>query len=162
MSVLGEAIKVAREAGGLSRAQLAERARISHVFVGKIEQGKRNPSPPTFGRIARVLGLTVAELRMRAELVSASSRATEDELTRQLIRSVALGVGVRAVLPIVGIGPWAAAALGINAAKEYVRTRQQESEMLLGREMSAKQKLQAFVDQLSEADAEMLLSALDP
>lgn len=79
MGELGETIRGAREASGLTRAQLAKEAGISQVFIGKIEQGKRNPSPPTLVRTASALKLSAGELMTRAELLDASNMVANDE-----------------------------------------------------------------------------------
>ena len=53
---LGARIKQYREARGLSQAALAERARLSRVYVQKLEAGEKlNPSFEALERIARAL-----------------------------------------------------------------------------------------------------------
>jgi transcriptional regulator with XRE-family HTH domain len=61
---LGAQIRAWRLRRDLTQAALAERARLSHIFVAKVEGGERLPSWPTLERIARVLHVTV-----RIELV---------------------------------------------------------------------------------------------
>ena len=61
---LGVQIRAWRLRRGLTQAVLAERAKLSQIFVAKVEGGSRLPSWPTLERIARVLHVTV-----RIELV---------------------------------------------------------------------------------------------
>lgn len=61
---LGDRIKALREKRGLTRAELAERAGLSVIFVRKVEAGERNPSFDSLAEIARVLRAT-----LRVELV---------------------------------------------------------------------------------------------
>jgi len=52
---LGEEIKRLRVKRRLSQAQLAQRAKVSTVFIYKVEAGERMPSWETLDRITRVL-----------------------------------------------------------------------------------------------------------
>lgn len=47
---------------GLSQQTLADRARLSRNFVAQIERGESVPTIATLGRIAKALGVSVAEL----------------------------------------------------------------------------------------------------
>ncbi len=55
-------LKKLREARGLTQATLAKRARITREYVSKLESGRASPTLVTLERIAKSLGLTVAEL----------------------------------------------------------------------------------------------------
>ena len=58
MSKVGDYIRARREAKGLSKRQLAEKAGISHSEVHRIENGERqNPSVPMLIALASVLGI---------------------------------------------------------------------------------------------------------
>jgi transcriptional regulator with XRE-family HTH domain len=60
---MGQIIKELREARGLTQDQLAKRARITRPYLTMLEQGsKSNPSPAIIKRLARVLGVSGAEL----------------------------------------------------------------------------------------------------
>lgn len=62
---LGERIKQLREERGLTQEELASRARLSRIYIAKLEQGDRlSPSFPALERIARALGV-----RVRIDLV---------------------------------------------------------------------------------------------
>jgi transcriptional regulator with XRE-family HTH domain len=61
---LGERIKALREKRGLTQAALAERTKLSVIFIRKVEAGERNASFETLARIARELHAT-----LRVELV---------------------------------------------------------------------------------------------
>ncbi len=63
---LSTQIRQLRTRRGLTQAELARRARLSWIYIAKIEGGDReSPSLPALGRIARALGA-----RLRVELVS--------------------------------------------------------------------------------------------
>ena len=63
---LGITIRRLRDERGLTQAELAARAKLSLVFIRKVEQGARMPSWLTLQEIARVLGTTVdVSLRRR-------------------------------------------------------------------------------------------------
>ena len=55
-------MRLARQALGLTQAQLAEAAGIDGSFYGQVERGKNVPSLRTFLSIARVLGVGPEEL----------------------------------------------------------------------------------------------------
>lgn len=93
MSAMGTTINELRRAVGLGRPELAKLAGISRVFLGKIEQGSRQPSPRTLTAIAAALNVTAAELMARAALVDASGADTDEEMKRRLIRSLTVGAG---------------------------------------------------------------------
>ncbi len=51
-----------RKAKGFSRYELAKRARISRVYVTKLEAGRSDPTVGMLTRLARALGVPVTEL----------------------------------------------------------------------------------------------------
>jgi len=56
-------LKRLREARGWTQAELAKRAKVTRPYITMLEQGARKtPSLPTLQRLARVLGVPVAEL----------------------------------------------------------------------------------------------------
>lgn len=70
---LGEIIEQAREAAGLSREELAQRAEISREYIWMVERGKKAPTVPVFLRIAKGLGLRGSTLLARVERASGAS-----------------------------------------------------------------------------------------
>ena len=64
---LGRAIKVARTELGLSRKELAAKARISYPYVADIESGRGRPSSSALLAIARALGMSPSTLMASAE-----------------------------------------------------------------------------------------------
>lgn len=60
---LGVVIRTKRQAAGLTQAELAKRARVTQGYVAQIEGGrKKSPSLESLRRLAKALGVTVAEL----------------------------------------------------------------------------------------------------
>jgi transcriptional regulator with XRE-family HTH domain len=55
-------LKKLRKARGLSRYELAKRARISRVYVAKLEAGQSDPTVGMLQRLARVLDVPVTQL----------------------------------------------------------------------------------------------------
>ena len=64
---LASAVRTLRERGGLSRAELAERARISTSWLSRIESGAYDPSWGSMRRVARGLGVSMEVLSEVAE-----------------------------------------------------------------------------------------------
>lgn len=62
MQTLGERIREARKATGLSQEQLALQADIDRSFMGQVERGQRNISVLTLLRMARVLDVNLGSL----------------------------------------------------------------------------------------------------
>ncbi|MCG8595359.1 MAG: helix-turn-helix domain-containing protein [Kiloniellales bacterium] len=66
----GSVLRSLRLARKLSQERLALEANLDRTFVSLLERGKRQPSLETLLRVAKVLGLTPAELVTRTvELV---------------------------------------------------------------------------------------------
>ena len=59
---LGEAARTAREALGLTQAQVAKKAEMSPAVYGRIERGGMMPSVPALRRLAVALGVSPAVL----------------------------------------------------------------------------------------------------
>lgn len=61
---LGARVKALREAKGWTQADLAASAKLSVIYVAKIEGGDRVPTVATLKRLARALGVAlVIDLR---------------------------------------------------------------------------------------------------
>lgn len=60
---IGRMLKALREAKGFSQVELAARAKVERTYIVKLESGdKKNPSLAILQRLARALGVPVAEL----------------------------------------------------------------------------------------------------
>ena len=60
---IGKMLKERREVLGLTREQLAKKARVTTAYVSMMEAGKRkNPSLVVLHRLAKALGVPVTEL----------------------------------------------------------------------------------------------------
>jgi len=62
LQVLGQRIRGARKAKGLSQEDLALKSDTNPSYVGGIERGQRNPSFKKLCAIARILGRDVGSL----------------------------------------------------------------------------------------------------
>ncbi|CAO5150863.1 putative HTH cro/C1-type domain-containing protein [Frankia sp. AiPs1] len=107
-------IKGAREAAGLSRAELAHQAGINPLYMDKLEQGARHPSPSKLAALARVVQVSAGELMTRAALLEASTAPTNDELLRRLLRAASTGAGVQAALRLVSVATPMASILAVK------------------------------------------------
>ncbi len=61
-STLGQTIRAAREARGLTQADLAARAQVAQAYLSYLEQDQREPSLSIAARIARELQIPLDEL----------------------------------------------------------------------------------------------------
>jgi DNA-binding XRE family transcriptional regulator len=61
-TTLGQKIRAAREARGLTQANLAARAHVAQAYLSYLEQDQREPSLSIAARIARELGIPLDEL----------------------------------------------------------------------------------------------------
>ena len=66
-AALGLALRALREERGVSQVELATAAGFKQSYVSSLENGQRNPSWNTVVRLARGLGIRVADLASRAE-----------------------------------------------------------------------------------------------
>jgi ribosome-binding protein aMBF1 (putative translation factor) len=62
VATLGQKIRSAREARGLTQADLAARARVAQAYLSYLEQDQREPSLSIAARIARELEIPLDEL----------------------------------------------------------------------------------------------------
>jgi DNA-binding XRE family transcriptional regulator len=61
-TTLGQTIRAAREARGLTQAELAARAHVAQAYLSYLEQDQREPSLSIAARIARELDIPLQEL----------------------------------------------------------------------------------------------------
>jgi transcriptional regulator with XRE-family HTH domain len=59
---IGMKLKVLREQKGLSQAVLAKKAKITREYVNRLEAGRYDPTVGVLQRLAKALGVPVAEL----------------------------------------------------------------------------------------------------
>lgn len=156
MSALGTVIRTAREAAGLSRAQLADRARISAVFVSKIEQGVKGPSPSTLVRLANALGVTAVELQSRAAVLEAGEANDHQEYRRRVLRAVATGGATAAAL----LSPVTFGTAGIAAAVAMgLRQHRRTSVNADSANREPREELLDLIEGLSDAEIQIILEA---
>ena len=60
--LLGQNIRLAREAKGWTQEELAEQADLDRSYIGSIERGERNISFTTLLKLARALKVKLAQL----------------------------------------------------------------------------------------------------
>lgn len=59
---LGDTLRAARKAAGLTATELGAKARVSAASVSRFEAGSLRPATPTLERLADALGLDLATL----------------------------------------------------------------------------------------------------
>jgi transcriptional regulator with XRE-family HTH domain len=62
LTQVGKRIRNLREGKGISQEVLAERSSLHRTYIGGVERGLRNPSLKSLHRIAKGLGVGVADL----------------------------------------------------------------------------------------------------
>jgi Predicted transcription factor, homolog of eukaryotic MBF1 len=66
---VGELITEARENVGITKNQLAEKAKVSHTEIARIESGEREvPNPKTLRKISKYIGINYNDLMYAAGL----------------------------------------------------------------------------------------------
>lgn len=65
---LGSAVRKSRLDRGLSQEELAHLAEVDVSYLGRVERGDNNVAVMTLAKIARALGVTMADLMMSAKL----------------------------------------------------------------------------------------------
>jgi len=71
---LGRAVRLRREAIGLTQEALADAADLDATSIRGLERGIANPRWDTADRIARALGLALHELALHADELETSDR----------------------------------------------------------------------------------------
>jgi transcriptional regulator with XRE-family HTH domain len=89
---LGQFLKQQRTAAQLSLRELAEKVKVSAVFLSDIELGRRNPAPGTLAELARVLKVP------EAEFLKYDVRESANDLKRLVEREPAYGFAFRTAL----------------------------------------------------------------
>ncbi|MBQ8515506.1 MAG: helix-turn-helix transcriptional regulator [Ruminococcus sp.] len=75
--LIGDKIREARKAAGLTQWQLANRIFVSESYIALIESGKRNPSTSVLTKLAEELGLTTDHIILDTASRSADSFTLE-------------------------------------------------------------------------------------
>ena len=81
---VGQRIKAAREARGLTQAELAARAELSATHVSVIERGLKVPNLDSFVAIANVLGVSADTLLI--DVVDHAAESTACALSRRIAK----------------------------------------------------------------------------
>ncbi len=61
-SVIGNNVRIKREAQGISQEELAFRANVHRAYIGQVERAERNLTVSSLEKIAKGLGIEVGEL----------------------------------------------------------------------------------------------------
>ena len=65
--LLGEALRKARNAAGISQEELGFEANVDRTYVSQLENGHKSPTVDVLFRICPILGMTVSELIAQVE-----------------------------------------------------------------------------------------------
>jgi transcriptional regulator with XRE-family HTH domain len=68
--MLGDELRKAREAAGLSQEDLAYKAKVDRTYVSMLERGKNSPTVEVLFRICRALRVSPSEVIARVEKAS--------------------------------------------------------------------------------------------
>jgi transcriptional regulator with XRE-family HTH domain len=85
---LGPRLRALRRSKRLTLRELADRAAITESFLSQVERGVASPSIATVQRIARALGLSIAELFSERSSTSLVRRADRDRISYPGLRAV--------------------------------------------------------------------------
>jgi transcriptional regulator with XRE-family HTH domain len=72
--LLGEALRRARKAAGISQEELAFDAQVDRTYVSQLENGHKSPTLDVMFRVCPILGVTVSELVAQVERALQSRR----------------------------------------------------------------------------------------
>lgn len=61
-ALFGQRVRELRKARGFSQEELAHRAGMHYTYLGGIERGERNPALLNISRLAKALGVSLADL----------------------------------------------------------------------------------------------------
>ena len=67
LTQVGKRIRNLREGKGISQEVLAEKSGLHRTYIGGVERGLRNPSLKSLNRMAKGLGVGVADLFQTAK-----------------------------------------------------------------------------------------------
>ena len=72
--LLGEALREARKAAGISQEELAFEAKLDRTYVSQLENGHKSPTVDVLFRICPVVGMACSELIAQVERALQSRR----------------------------------------------------------------------------------------
>jgi transcriptional regulator with XRE-family HTH domain len=72
--LLGESLRQARKAAGISQEDLAFEAKVDRTYISQLENGHKSPTVDVLFRICPVLGLAASELIANVERAQQSRR----------------------------------------------------------------------------------------
>ena len=65
--LLGEALRKARNAAGISQEELGFEAKVDRTYISQLENGHKSPTVDVLFRICPVLGMSASELIAQVE-----------------------------------------------------------------------------------------------
>lgn len=95
MTSIGEQIKVARTAKGISQNQLAKKAGISQAGLSAIENTTKSPNIDTLNRIANALGIPITALLGDPQI--GTSRHPKTKKTIPVLGQIPAGIPIEAI-----------------------------------------------------------------
>ena len=69
LEALGELLRAARLAAGLSLRELADRTQVSNAYLSQLERGLHEPSLSVLGAVSRALDMPLSDLLARAGML---------------------------------------------------------------------------------------------
>lgn len=72
--LLGEALRQARRAAGISQEELAFEAKVDRTYVSHLENGHKSPTVDVLFRLCPVLGIAASQLILQVERALESRR----------------------------------------------------------------------------------------
>jgi transcriptional regulator with XRE-family HTH domain len=73
--MVGEELRKAREAAGLTQEELSSKARVDRSYISQLERGLKSPTLDMLLRLCKALGVSAAEIVARVEKESAEGEA---------------------------------------------------------------------------------------
>lgn len=70
---LGRVVRELRAERGMTQRQLGDAADVNETWISHIEAGRTNPAWGTVDRLARALGVSIAEIARRADRLADGS-----------------------------------------------------------------------------------------
>lgn len=76
LRALGDSVREARNAAGLSQEGLADRAGLHRTYVGSVERGERNPTVATLYTLADTLDVDVRRFLTNGDIDACTETST--------------------------------------------------------------------------------------
>ena len=68
--MVGEELRKAREAAGLTQEELSSKARVDRSYISQLERGLKSPTLDMLLRLCKALGVSASEIVARVEQVT--------------------------------------------------------------------------------------------